>query len=226
MSLVRRSTTRTHRFPIGHVSALALAAGGLSASLVVATSSSGAASDPKAKQVIVSVAKTESLGTILVSGRTLYTLKANKTQCAAQCLKFWPALLLPEGVTKAKAGAGVSVATLGTVKRTDGRLQVSYSGKALYYYVDDKTAGQVNGNDVTDTWGTWSVFVTVKPAAISVSPPATVAPTTPSTAPTSNTAAPAPTTSPTTPTTAPTTTTTPRAPTTTTTAPGTGGVAF
>ena len=80
----------------------------------------------------------------------------------AACHKIWPAVLLPKGVTKATAGTGVSASKLGTVKGAGGALQVTYSGKALYWFSEDKAAGQVNGN-VNDTWGTWSDVVTVKP---------------------------------------------------------------
>jgi hypothetical protein len=70
--------------------------------------------------------------------------------------------VLPTGVTKAKAGSGVSASKLGTVKR-NGVVQVTYGGKPLYYFVGDTTTGQVNG-DVTDTWGKWTAVVTKKSA--------------------------------------------------------------
>jgi predicted lipoprotein with Yx(FWY)xxD motif len=113
--------------------------------------------------IVVSTAKTTQYGTILVSGKTVYTLKPSKVVCAAQCLGIWPAVLLPKGATKARAGSGVNAARLGTVKRKSGSLQVTYGGKPLYYFVKDTAAGQVNGN-VTDEWGKWSVVVTMKPA--------------------------------------------------------------
>jgi len=209
-----------------------------SASIVV--SSASAASNPKVKTVVVSTATTASLGTILVSGTPLYTLKAGKTPCGARCTKVWPQLVLPKGVKRARAGAGVSATQLGSVKRTGGARQVTYGGKALYLFVGDKTAGQVHG-DVTDTWGTWSVVVMAPPPAPPSSPGAP-APSTPSTttgrdtAPTTTTptkgATPTvpltttPTTAPPPPTTATTPTTAPAPPTTTTTAPSSGGISF
>ncbi|MGA3149444.1 MAG: hypothetical protein ABSF33_18530 [Acidimicrobiales bacterium] len=133
-----------------------MAVGGISLS-VIASSEAGAAST-----VTVSSTKNAKLGTILVSGKTLYTLKPGSTACTAACLKIWPALVLPTGVTKAKAGSGVSAAKLGTVKR-NGVVQVTYGGKPLYYFVGDTTTGQVNG-DLTDTWGKWTAVVTKKSA--------------------------------------------------------------
>jgi predicted lipoprotein with Yx(FWY)xxD motif len=157
------------RRPGGRVAIAAMAIGGLSASFV-ATGVAGAATGTG---IVVSTAKSPN-GTILVSGNTVYTLKASKTPCTAQCLTVWPAVLLPNGVTTAKAGKGVNAAKLGTVKRSGGALQVTYAGKPLYWFSGDKAKGQVNGN-VTDTWGKWSSVVTAKAAGT----------TTPTTAPSS-----------------------------------------
>jgi predicted lipoprotein with Yx(FWY)xxD motif len=133
-----------------------VAVGGISLS-VVASSEAGAAT-----AVTVGTTKNAKMGTILVSGKTLYTLKPSTTACTAACLKVWPALVLPSGVTKAKAGSGVTASKLGTVKR-NGVVQVTYGGKPLYFFVGDTKTGQVNGN-VTDTWGKWTAVVTKKSA--------------------------------------------------------------
>jgi predicted lipoprotein with Yx(FWY)xxD motif len=138
---------------------------GLAAS-VVAPGIAGASAAHSAKSVVVSTTKSSKLGTLLVSGKTLYTLKASKTSCSTSCLKIWPELVLPKGMTKATAGSGVSASKLGTISRPGGVLQVTYGGKPLYFFVGDKSSGAVNGN-LTDTWGTWSDVVTVKPTTSS-----------------------------------------------------------
>jgi predicted lipoprotein with Yx(FWY)xxD motif len=124
----------------------------------------GASSAHATKGVVVSTVKNSKFGTLLVSGKTLYTLKASKTACATSCLKIWPELVLPKGVTKATAGSGVSASKLGTITRAGGVRQVTSGGKALYFFSEDKTSGADNGN-VNDTWGTWSDVVTVKLAS-------------------------------------------------------------
>ncbi len=229
---------------------LRLAAPGLAVGALafsVLAGAAGAASTHASN--VVATAKNAKFGTILVTGKTVYTLKPSKVACTAQCLKIWPEVLLPKGTTKVKAGPGVSSARLGTLKRKGGALQVTYAGKALYWFIGDTRPGQVHGN-LTDKWGRWSVVVTAKPAAspASTAPtPPTTAGTSPSTSPTNNGSPPAtsstsppttppPTTTPpatspppttTPPTTPPPPTTTPTAPpTTTTTAPGGGGVGF
>jgi predicted lipoprotein with Yx(FWY)xxD motif len=154
------SLQTTHRLRIGGLAATALAVGGLSASAVIA-GPAGATTSRVAKTVAVTTAKVAKVGTVLASGKTLYTLKPSATPCTAACLKVWPALVLPKGVTTAKAGSGVSASKLGTVKRSGGIRQVTYGGKALYTFVGDSGPGQVNGN-VTDAWGKWTAVVTAK----------------------------------------------------------------
>jgi predicted lipoprotein with Yx(FWY)xxD motif len=161
----------THRATAGRIAAAALALGGLSATLLpasTAAASTNHAATSATKSVVISTLKTKKYGTILVDGNTLYSLKPGKIGCGASCHTYWPQVLLPKGVTKATAGAGVSAAKLGTIKVAGGALQVTYSGLALYWFVGDKAHGQVNGN-VTDTWGKWSDVATVKPT----SPPST-----------------------------------------------------
>src|SRR5271169_1864370 len=134
----------TRRVALARWAGSIVAVGGISLS-VIASTEAGAATG-----VTVSTAKNTKVGTVLVSGKTVYTLKPSSTACTAACLKVWPALVLPTGVTKAKAGSGVSASKLGTVKH-NGVVQVTYGGKPLYFFVGDTKAGQVNGN-VTDTW--------------------------------------------------------------------------
>jgi len=145
--------------PVGRLAVAALAVGGLSvAALGVDTAGAATNRAAAAKSVVVSTAKSAKSGTILVSGNTLYTLKPSTTACTATCLKIWPALVLPKGQTKAKAGSGVSTSKLGTVTRSGGVRQVTYNGKALYYFSGASGAGQVNGN-VPDEGGTWTSVV-------------------------------------------------------------------
>jgi predicted lipoprotein with Yx(FWY)xxD motif len=44
-----------------------------------------------------------------------------------------------------------------TIRRTDGRLQVSYAGHPLYYYVGDHRPRQVLCQAVTEFGGSWYV---------------------------------------------------------------------
>jgi predicted lipoprotein with Yx(FWY)xxD motif len=145
--------------PIGRIAVAASALGGLSASAFVLRTAGPASAT--VNKVVVSTAKNAKFGKILVSGKTLYALKPSKTACTAACMKVWPALMLPKGTAKATAGSGVTASKLGSLSRAGGVHQVTYSGKALYWFSGDSGPGQVNGN-VTDEWGKWSAVVTAK----------------------------------------------------------------
>ncbi len=98
------------------------------------------------------------LGTVLVDahGRTLYELSVDtpgRIACAGTCAAIWPPYTVPAG-TKPMSGGGVA-ATLTTVRRPDGTMQVEADGHPLYDYSRDTGAGQTSGEGVQDTGGTW-----------------------------------------------------------------------
>jgi predicted lipoprotein with Yx(FWY)xxD motif len=93
------------------------------------------------------------VGTVLVdsSGNTLYYLKSEmsgKINCTGTCASEWPPVLLASGAGSATAGSGVT-GTLGTIKRPDGGMQVTYDKLPLYTFAGD-TAGQATGQGVND----------------------------------------------------------------------------
>jgi len=150
------SSVRPHRS--GYLAGAAIVVASLAASLTAIGGASAATG------VVVSTSHKSSIGTFLVSGKTLYALKPSKTPCTSKCLVVWPAFVLPKGATKATAGPGVNAAKLGTVRLSGGSLQVTYAGKPLYFFAEDTKPGQVNGN-LTDQWGKWSTVVTLKSAS-------------------------------------------------------------
>lgn len=96
------------------------------------------------------------LGTkILVDSRgfTLYhrlSEKKGSVSCIGACRKAWPPLLVTSG--KPVAGTGLIGAKLGTIKRPDGGVQVTYTGYSLYLSSADKKAGQTNGQGAKGEW--------------------------------------------------------------------------
>lgn len=112
------------------------------------------------------------------AGFALYTYTADEPGgmgCDVPCLKVWPPLLLPPGVTIPVGGSGTS--GLGTFPRGD-RLQVTFNGLPLYTFVKDTSPGQVTGQDVVDRAGKW-VLATLSPAPTKASAAAAPAPTHP-----------------------------------------------
>jgi predicted lipoprotein with Yx(FWY)xxD motif len=104
----------------------------------------------------VSAAST-GLGRILVNsgGHTLYVFskdKNDKSACAGMCAQFWPPLL---GAGKPRALAGFRASLLGTTRRANGRLQVTYNRHPLYTFLKDKKKGQTNGEGLSAFGGSW-----------------------------------------------------------------------
>jgi predicted lipoprotein with Yx(FWY)xxD motif len=104
----------------------------------------------------VSLHKT-TLGMILVAanGRTLYLFgkdRNNRSACSASCAQFWPPLL---SRTKPIAGPGIKAALLGTTRRSNGSMQVTYNRHPLYTYTLDKQAGQTKGEGVFAFGAKW-----------------------------------------------------------------------
>jgi predicted lipoprotein with Yx(FWY)xxD motif len=100
------------------------------------------------------------LGHILVDskGITLYDFvkdKGTTSACYGACAALWPPL-----TTKGKpvAGRGVRASLLGTTKRKDGKLEVTYGGHPLYYFVTDRKPGQTTGQGVNQFGGPWWVI--------------------------------------------------------------------
>jgi predicted lipoprotein with Yx(FWY)xxD motif len=118
----------------------------------------------------VKTADNADLGSVLVSatGRTLYHFTSDtrtKVKCTAACMAQWPPLLVSAGA-KPVAGPGLSAAKLGTLKRPDGGVQVTYNGMTLYRYAGDTKAGQAKGEAVGNTWyAVSSAGTIVKPSA-------------------------------------------------------------
>ena len=106
----------------------------------------------------ISTRKTD-LGTILVDskGRTLYLWvadKGKKSTCYGGCATAWPPALTSG---KPKAGKGVKASLLGTTKRKDGKLEVTYDGHPLYTFIQDRAAGDTTGQGSTGFGAAWWV---------------------------------------------------------------------
>jgi len=98
-----------------------------------------------------------SLGRILVDaqGRSLYLFKkdaGSKSTCSGACAASWPPLIARG---KPTAGGGAQASMLGTVRRNDGTMQVTYNGHPLYLFAGDQQPGQVNGQGSTAFGAPW-----------------------------------------------------------------------
>jgi predicted lipoprotein with Yx(FWY)xxD motif len=103
---------------------------------------------------------TSPLGRILVDtkGITLYDFPPDRgttSVCYGACAALWPPLITHG---KPTPGRGVRASLLGTTKRKDGKLQVTYGGHPLYYFVSDRKPGQTTGQGVDQFGGPWWVI--------------------------------------------------------------------
>jgi predicted lipoprotein with Yx(FWY)xxD motif len=131
---------------------LAIAVGALVAAAAFAVSALGSAD----AGALVKIGPS-SLGRVLVDahGKTLYIWahdKGARSTCNGDCAEYWPPLL-----TRGKpvAAGGAKAALLGTSRRSDGQIQVTYAGHPLYYFVKDRKAGQTTGEGLTGFGGRW-----------------------------------------------------------------------
>lgn len=106
---------------------------------------------------VVSVGSVSELGALIVDGggHTLYDFHKDRgatSACYEACAAAWPPLLT-DGRPEAEKHASAS--KLGTTRRNDGTVQVTYAGHPLYTYAADTKPGQANGNDVDQFGGEW-----------------------------------------------------------------------
>lgn len=105
---------------------------------------------------VISTAST-SIGRILVNsrGHTLYLFGKDpkgKSACTGQCATFWPPLIANG---KARVTGGAKASLVGSIKRADGRRQVTYNHHPLYTFVKDTKKGQTHGEGFSAFGAKW-----------------------------------------------------------------------
>jgi predicted lipoprotein with Yx(FWY)xxD motif len=116
------------------------------ASAIVALGSGAVLAQSAAPAKVGDTAKGKAL--VDAKGMTLYILDRdttpNKSTCNAQCATNWPPLMAS---ADAKDGGVYTVIT-----RDDGAKQWAYKGKPLYFWKDDKKAGDAEGDGRNNVW--------------------------------------------------------------------------
>jgi predicted lipoprotein with Yx(FWY)xxD motif len=98
-------------------------------------------------------------GRILADGRgqAIYRFSretSGASRCYDACAKAWPPV---PARGRPMAGRGAHTRLIGTTRRRDGTLQLTYAGRPVYYYVRD-SPGRVLCHDVTEFGGVWRVM--------------------------------------------------------------------
>jgi len=120
----------------------------------------GAASKPSSSAegaaATVGAAAVPKLGKVIVDekGFTLYNFHKDKgatSSCYGACAEFWP----PLTTSGSPEAQGIPAGMLGTSKRKDGTVQVTFAGHPLYTFAEDKKPGEAKGNDVKAFGAQW-----------------------------------------------------------------------
>jgi predicted lipoprotein with Yx(FWY)xxD motif len=116
------------------------------------------ASDRANARMTLTVRSTQ-FGRVLFDGRgrVLYGFTRDRrggpSRCYGACAKAWPVYFAKAAM---RAGAGVKQSEIGTTRRRDGRLQVTYNGWPLYYYAHEGP-GEIKCQNVDQFGGLWLV---------------------------------------------------------------------
>jgi predicted lipoprotein with Yx(FWY)xxD motif len=107
----------------------------------------------------VSLRSVAGLGSILVgaNGNTLYYFLGDTgmtSNCSGMCAQNWPPLTT---VGAPRAMSGVSQGLLGTTKRSNGTMQVTYHGHPVYFFIADTAPGMASGEGLDAFGAHWYV---------------------------------------------------------------------
>ena len=113
--------------------------------------------EPSAFATII-VTENADLGPILTTtdGYTVYQFDNDEpgvSNCGEGCVDLW----LPLPVAGTPTGGEGVTGELGTITRDDGSIQVTYDGLPLYYYANDPSPGDTNGDGIGGVWHVVSV---------------------------------------------------------------------
>jgi predicted lipoprotein with Yx(FWY)xxD motif len=121
------------------------------------TTSKPAAQTASSEGAPITVGTAKGVGKVLVdsNGMTLYYFQKDQngeSTCYGPCEQGWPPLTT-EGAPQ--AGEGAMASKLGTTKRKDGTVQVTYNKWPLYTFIEDKKPGEDNGTDSKAFGASW-----------------------------------------------------------------------
>jgi predicted lipoprotein with Yx(FWY)xxD motif len=114
---------------------------------------------PQMKAKPTLTVRSTQFGRILFDGRgqALYAFTRDRrgapSTCYGDCAEAWPVYFRQAPLT---AGNGVKASLIGTTRRKDGRLQVTYNGRPLYSYAHEGL-GEVKCQNVFGFGGLWLV---------------------------------------------------------------------
>ena len=142
--------------PVARAARLGAAVLGVAAVVLLGVAVGNAAAPAPAVASTDTALKTGTVNgvTVVTNGKgfTLYSFAPDTpttSKCYGSCAAYWP-----PAIGSSSAGSGLPGKT-GTIKRTDGSLQLTYNGHPLYTYIGDTAPGQASGNNLNLNGGLW-----------------------------------------------------------------------
>jgi predicted lipoprotein with Yx(FWY)xxD motif len=117
----------------------------------------GAEGSVVGSNLVLGVNGSKTLGNYLIAynGMTLYMYTkdtAKESTCYEQCATNWPPYVIGPEDNVANVKEGVDSKKVGTITRTDGKIQVTYDGHPLYFWTKDTQSGDASGQDIGKAW--------------------------------------------------------------------------
>ena len=91
-------------------------------------------------------------------GRALYVFTSDSgttSNCYGDCARAWPPYIVN---ARPRAVEGARQGLVGVTRRIDGRLQATYAGHPVYFYIHDNSAGEVLCQAVSEFGGLWYIL--------------------------------------------------------------------
>ena len=109
----------------------------------------------EAGNLLLGISGNESRGSYLIgfNGRALYTYDVDTPEvsnCVGTCAENWPPYLVSEVSVLRNVQSGIE-REVGTMRRADGSLQITYDGRPLYFYSGDSD-GTTHGEKEDVAW--------------------------------------------------------------------------
>ena len=130
--------------------------GGNSASVSTNPTATQNAGSGNGGQAVTLSAHKGPAGTYLTTstGMSVYVFAkdtGSTSNCSGSCIVYWP----PVTGSSAQTSGAANSAMTATIKRSDGKTQITYGGHPLYTYVGDKKAGDTTGQGQDLNGGKW-----------------------------------------------------------------------
>jgi len=108
------------------------------------------------ENLILGVSLDTTLGQYLsaYNGMTVYTTTKDTkgmSNCAGDCAVNWPPYTVAS-VGDINIPSAIDDSKVGSITRTDGKIQVTYNGMPLYFYKSDTKPGDTTGHNVGGVW--------------------------------------------------------------------------